>query len=99
MLEAPGNFGDFIGRIAVIVTLIYLANQVRLQTAALRTANRQDICAGYRAQNDYLIDPQVSEAYAIGLRKHAINDHAQFFQTAFVLYEAGTQGRRTQCGM
>ena len=105
MLEALGNLGDFIGGIAVIVTLIYLATQVRLHTAALRTASRQDISAGYRAQNDHLIDPQVSEAYAVGLRQfpdmpseqkriftHAINDHALFFQTAFSLYEAGTLG-------
>jgi hypothetical protein len=105
MLDALGNLGDFIGGIAVIVTLIYLATQVRLHTAALRTASRQDISAGYRAQNDHLIDPQVSEAYALGLRHypdmpseqkrifaHAINDHALFFQTAFALYEAGTLG-------
>jgi hypothetical protein len=50
MLDALGNLGDFIGGIAVIVTLIYLATQVRLHTAALRAASRQDISAGYRAQ-------------------------------------------------
>jgi hypothetical protein len=99
MLDALGNLGDFIGGIAVIVTLIYLATQVRLHTAALRTASRQDISAGYRAQNDHLIDPQVSEAYSVGLRHypdmpseqkrifaHAINDHALFFQTMSAIF-------------
>lgn len=95
MLEAPGNSGDFIGCIAVIVALIYLTNQVRLHTAALRNANPQDICASFLTQNDYLIDSQVSEAYVVGLRKHAINEYAQFFQTAFALYEAGILERRT----
>ena len=28
-LDALGNLGDFIGGIAVIVTLVYLANQIR----------------------------------------------------------------------
>ena len=35
MLEALGNLGDFIGGIAVVATLIYLAIQVRQNTAQL----------------------------------------------------------------
>ena len=67
------------------------------------TASRESIYAGYREQNGHLIDPDVSEAYAVGLRDfpdmpagqkrvftHAINDHALFFQAAFALHEAGT---------
>lgn len=103
IFELLGNLGDFIGGIAVVVTLIYLTSQVRQNTAAMRTASREAIYAGYRAQNSHLIDPEISEAYAVGLRNfpempssqkrvftHAINDHALFFQAAFALYEAGT---------
>ena len=85
------------------MTLIFLTNQIRRQTAALVTASREAIYEGYRAQNSHLIDPKVSEAYAVGLRHfpdmpasqkrvftHAINDHALFFQAAFALHEAGT---------
>ncbi len=36
MLEALGNLGDFIGGLAVVVTLIYLAIQVRQNTIQLR---------------------------------------------------------------
>jgi len=102
-LDALGNLGDFIGGIAVVVTLIYLAYQVRANTSALSTGSREAIYAGYRAQNAHLIDPDVSEAFALGLRhfphmpdsqkrifSHTINDHALFFQGAFALYEAGT---------
>ena len=102
-LEALGNLGEFIGGIAVVVTLIYLANQIRQNTSALSTASREAIYSGYRAQNAHLIDTNVSEAYAVGLQhfpdmpssqkrvfSHTINDHALFFQGAFALYEAGT---------
>jgi hypothetical protein len=103
IFEHLGNLGDFIGGIAVVITLIYLTSQVRQSSAAIRTASREAIYAGYRAQNSHLIDPEISEAYAMGLRDfpempssqrrvftHAINDHALFFQSAFALYEAGT---------
>ena len=105
MLNALGNIGDFVGGIAVLITLVYLATQVRQHTAALRTASRQGLSAGYRSHNDRLLDPQVSEVYALGLRDypdlppaqkrtftHTINDHALFLQTAFALYESGSLG-------
>ena len=63
-----GNLGEFIGGIAVVVTLIYLANQIRQNTSALSTASREAIYSGYRAQNAHLIDTNVSEAYAVGLQ-------------------------------
>ena len=105
MLNALGDLGDFVGGIAVLITLAYLATQVRQHTAALRTASRQDLSAAYRSHNQHLLDPAVSEAYATGLRDypdmppdqkrtftHAINDHALFLQNAFALYESGALG-------
>lgn len=38
MLEALGNIGDFVGGIAVIATLVYLALQVRQNSQLLRRA-------------------------------------------------------------
>ena len=105
MLNALGDIGDFVGGIGVLITLAYLAVQVRLHTAALRTASRQDLTSAYRSHNQHLLDPQVSEVYAIGLRDypdvapaqkrtfaHAINDHALFLQNAFALHESGSLG-------
>ena len=51
MLEALGNLGDFIGGIAVVVTLLYLALQVRHNTRAMQTASRQAIVSGFRDYN------------------------------------------------
>ena len=105
MLDALGNIGDFVSGVAVLITLVYLATQVRQHTAVLRTASRQDLTSGYRAHNQHHLDPKVSEAYAVGLRNYldmppaqkrmfarAINDHALFLQTAFALYESGALG-------
>ena len=36
MLEELGNLGDFIGGIAVLVTLVYLAIQIRQNTAQVK---------------------------------------------------------------
>lgn len=41
MLEALGNIGDFVGGIAVVVTLIYLAVQIRQNTRSTRTQSWQ----------------------------------------------------------
>jgi hypothetical protein len=101
-LQDLGNPGEFIGGLAVIITLIYLAAQVRQNTAALRTASRQEIASGYRAVNRLSMDPDAARAYAQGVREfpdmrfeerglftHMLIDHALFFQGAFALYEAG----------
>jgi hypothetical protein len=105
MPDALGDIGDFVGGVAVLITLACLAVQVRQHTAALRTASRQHLTAGYRAHNQYHLDPQVSEAYALGLRSYPelssiqkriftrpLNDHALFLQSAFALFESGALG-------
>jgi len=101
-LEDLGNIGDFIGGIAVVVTLIYLATQIRQNTSAVRTASRQEIASGFRAVNRLSMDPNAAQAYAEGLREYPdmpfkerslfgsmLTDHALFFQGAFALYESG----------
>ena len=105
MLDALGDIGDFVGGIAVLATLIYLAVQVRQHTAAIHTASRQGLTAGYREHNQKHLDPKVSEAFAVGLRGYpnmpdserrlfarTVNDHALFLQSAFALYESGALG-------
>ena len=102
MLEDLGNLGDFIGGLAVIVTLIYVAAQVRQNTAAVRAASRLEIASGYRASNRLLMDPETARAYTQGLREYpnmpfkertlfgnVLADHGVFFQGVFALHEAG----------
>ena len=102
ILEALGNLGDFVGGLAVIVTLFYLATQLRQNTQALRTASRQEIVTGYRDANRLMLTPGVGQAYSIGLRRFpamdfddrhlfltVFNDQALFFQGVFALHETG----------
>jgi hypothetical protein len=107
-LQDLGNLGDFIGGIAIIVTLIYLATQIRQNTTSVRAASRLEIASGWRAHNRQMLDPAVNRAFQVGLRAYPdmpyeernifgnlIGDHAVFFQGAFALYEEGQLDRPT----
>lgn len=52
-----GNYGEFVGAIAVVVTLIYLATQIRQNTNALRMG-----AASERLERDYEIVLPVIES-------------------------------------
>lgn len=43
MLENLGNIGDFVGGIGVVITLIYLATQIRHNTRSLRLSSIQQV--------------------------------------------------------
>ena len=45
MIEALGNIGDFIGGIGVVVTLLYLALQIRQNSRSVRSASAQAMLA------------------------------------------------------
>ncbi len=46
-LEALGNLGDFIGGIAVVASLLYLAQQIRRNTASVQAAAIQTATQGF----------------------------------------------------
>lgn len=84
------------------MTLVYLAAQIRQNTAALRTASRQEIASGYRECNRLRLDSDAGLAWAKGLTLFpdlpfedrnlfgtVIIDEALFFQGAFALHESG----------
>jgi len=85
--------------------------QVRHNTAALRTASRQEIAEGFRAVNRLNLDPNALRAYAEGLRTYPempfeqrgrfatmMTDHALFLEGAFALYESGQLEEQTYNG-
>jgi hypothetical protein len=102
-LEDLGNIGEFVAAVAVLLSLIYLAVQIRQNTAALRTSSRQDIVSGYRDQGRLSLEPNTARAYVEGLSRYpdmpfdernlfgaVLGDHAVFFQSVFALHESGT---------
>ena len=76
MLEALGNLGDFIGGIAVVITLIYLAVQVRQNTLQLRDSTKlariQARDVAFQNFSDFrskiVSNGDVAEIYLKGLR-------------------------------
>jgi hypothetical protein len=101
MLDILGNLGDFIGGVAVVITLIYLAVQVRQNTFALKAASWQEVVSGAREAAKLRCDPAIAPAWARGLSNYpnmpvqdvsnfslAITDEALFFQGVFALYRS-----------
>ena len=43
MIESLGNIGDFVGGIGVIVTLVYLASQIRQNSRSVKAASAQAV--------------------------------------------------------
>jgi len=63
MLELLGNLGDFVGGIAVVVTIGYLAVQMRSQTIANRRATFQDLLNHQAELNlAWMTNPELGDA-------------------------------------
>jgi len=52
-----GNYGEFLGAIAVVVTLFYLATQIRRSTEATKAMVRQGVDSSVAAYISVAIDP------------------------------------------
>ena len=55
-LQDLGNIGDFVGGVGVVVTLAYLAVQIRSNTRALRSASHQSMLDAVNSLNVTLTD-------------------------------------------
>jgi hypothetical protein len=88
VLEALGNIGDFVGGIAVIATLIYLAIQVSQNTHQLRESAKlariqardttfQSFC---EFRSKIVCNPEVADLYYRGLRDIGSLDSADLLR-------------------
>jgi len=69
-IQELGSIGEFLAAAATIATLFYLARQVQANTRQAQTASRVEITRDYRATNAALFDPEIANAWAIGLRQY-----------------------------
>ncbi len=68
-LEDLGNIGEFIGALAVVVSLAYLAVHIRHNTRTVRTSTYQAVVDSNMRSNDpILLNPEVERVYRIGRR-------------------------------
>ena len=61
MLDSLGNLGDFLGGLGVVVTLVYLAMQIRQNTDALRRDSYQSLLNHQADLNSRLADRGFAE--------------------------------------
>jgi hypothetical protein len=102
-LDALGNIGDFIGGIGVVVTLIYLAGQIRQNTRASQAETYQGLSSQFASTINSLASSSDSvRIYNSGLRDYnqfseeektqfSFSMHAAFiaFENAFYLHQYG----------
>ncbi len=69
-IQDLGNIGEFVAAIAVLVSLLYLAIQIRQNTKSVRTSTYQAVLASSHRLNEYFADPRMERIYRVG-RKDA----------------------------
>jgi hypothetical protein len=109
--DAIATVSEVVGAGGVIVTLIYLAIQVRASTAATETENRVAIANGYREVLTLNMDEELARAFRNGLWDYPempFNSRIKFanlcahdallFQGAFAQHESGQLDQETYDG-
>jgi hypothetical protein len=61
--EAIGAIGETLGAIAVVISLVYLALQIRTQNVESRLAAMHEISVGFRDSISTFADPQMAELF------------------------------------
>ncbi len=87
--DAIGAVGEILGAAGVIVTLIYLARQIRQNTRATRLSTSHSIATAARDWNrPLLLDPELAWTFQVGTEDPSRLDekeHARFIELCFSL--------------
>ncbi len=65
-LQDLGNIGEFVAAIAVLVSLLYLAIQIRQNTKTVRTSTYQAVLDSSYRINELFADPRIERIYRVG---------------------------------
>ena len=75
-LSNLGDLGDFLGGVGVIVTLVYLAAQIRRNTQEVRSASLDAVAAShFEFQRSVWDDPALSKVWFDGMAGVALPEH------------------------
>jgi hypothetical protein len=102
-LQDLGNLGELISAIAVVISLVYLAVQIRQNTTTLRASSYQAVLDSSRSDNELvLVHPHLERVYRIGRRdptaltdeerplfRHLISQLLLNHETIFLQYQHG----------
>jgi heme exporter protein D len=76
--ELLGNYGAFVGAIAVVVTLVYLAMQIRHSVNTSQALSRQTLIDGWSgSQANLQSDPELLRIYAKGIMRWETMSNAE----------------------
>jgi hypothetical protein len=86
--DAIGAVAEALGSLGVLISLFYLATQIRLNTRQIKTSIESDqlsafernIEAGNRIREMFLIHPEIAELYERGNRDYASLDRVERFR-------------------
>ena len=68
-LQDLGNVGELISAIAVVISLVYLAAQIRQNTKSVRTSTYQAILDSSRSDTELILaNPHLERTYHVGRR-------------------------------
>ncbi len=71
-LQDLGNIGEFVGAVGVVVTLVYLAVQIRRNTISVRASTFQEAVRDVATLSDLLAtDAELARIWSSGLRDFA----------------------------
>jgi len=65
--EAISAIGQIVGALAVVVSLIYLASQIRMQNREARAASVHQVIEGHRSSLATLLDPEMADIWTSGI--------------------------------
>ena len=85
-LEALGNIGDFVGGVAVVVTLLYLAVQIRQNTRQVRQSVELARAASVKSAN--FTEPSMLAIASTYILSRPLPDNTQLYAWA----EGGSYG-------
>jgi len=82
--DAIGAVGEIVGALAVVVSLMYLATQIRLQNRESRAASVHQVIDGYRTTISQLHEPEMADIWVQAHRDFdALSDSQRL---RFVIY-------------
>jgi hypothetical protein len=91
-LDALGNIGEFLGSVGVLVSLVYLAIQIRKSTETERTATYRSIVSDFGRLNESLAsDPELLSLFARGMEDFDVleaEQKARISQIFYVLFRS-----------
>ena len=84
--EAIGAVGEILGAAGVIITLAYLASQIRQNTRATRSQSVQSLAESGATMNAMIIeDPEVARIYDLGLSNYAALSREDRLRFSFLI--------------